>query len=83
MKRSFFICFLVLLSVLSCKTTEKKVWQIDILLSARDQLEIGRKLHFKGKFKDAIEQYEAIIENYGKNVSECAWAQYELALCYY
>ncbi len=68
---------------LSCSSTKPQLQKARENCTARDIIEYARRLYSAGYYKDAIKEYKYLIARFPEERELCAWAQYELAYCYY
>jgi len=72
----------MLLSGASCATKKPVLYQDSKPLTYYAYEKLAQKEFDAGRYENAIEVYQAIIDNYTDNNAYLVWAYYEIGFCY-
>ncbi|MFW6181078.1 MAG: tetratricopeptide repeat protein [Spirochaetota bacterium] len=81
---SLFLLAVLLAGVFSCATTPPPLYdEGGKPLSITDYEKLAQKEYENGRYENAIQVYQAIIDHYPENQNAVAWAHYEIGYCHY
>ena len=77
------VLFVISVIAVSCASKPPVLTKNGKPLTIIEYEKIAQKEYEEGRYDNAIMAYKAIIKNYPENLSEVAWANYEIGYCYY
>jgi len=77
------IAFFVINSTVSCAVKKPILYKDGRHLTIMEYEKIAQKEYEEERYENAIDAYQAIIDNYPDNTKALAWAYYEIGYCYY